>query len=373
MKNHYSETDNLFPPDGIFRIDISYYKGNEIDDILVKIKNEIKTISQILGWEISEEFDDSITFLTPKMGTKSALKELFKPRFSTNIFKSQPLPNVSGDQITVYWNVVDNSKVFELKVFSSERGLTGLMNSFTLGIDRDQIKKRFNENAEKVFNLSVSKIKKIIVVKENIRQHENVNAIQEILEITKELNIKHELYDMITKNQSTIEKNLIPHFLKIFDLYEDQIKTYKTLWSNLNEIDFHKHDQNFVNNTLTSIPKYYSSIILLEMMIEDMIRFYLNNDSVSFYLIYNKFEELGLFLSTGQKNIISSLSQINENLINMSDKMNTLISMTSNIGESLCEKLDRISGKLTYSNTLSTINTFQLRSISKNTENLRRN
>jgi hypothetical protein len=104
-----------------------------------------------------------------------------------------------------------------------------------------------------------------------------------------------------------------------------------------------------------------------------MIRFYLNNDSVSFYLIYNKFEELGLFLSTGQKNIISSLSQINENLINMSDKMNTLISMTSNIGESLCEKLDRISGKLTYSNTLSTINTFQLRSISKNTENLRRN
>jgi hypothetical protein len=177
---------------------------------------------------------------------------------------------------------------------------------------------------------------------------------------------------MITKNQSTIEKNLIPHFLKIFDLYEDQIKTYKTLWSNLNEIDFHKHDQNFVNNTLTSIPKYYSSIILLEMMIEDMIRFYLNNDSVSFYLIYNKFEELGLFLSTGQKNIISSLSQINENLTNMSDKMNTLISMTSNIGESLCEKLDRISGKLTYSNTLSTINTFQLRSISKNIENIGR-
>ena len=101
-----------------------------------------------------------------------------------------------------------------------------------------------------------------------------------------------------------------------------------------------------------------------------MLSSFLDDDRITFYEIYEKFDMLGVWNTNFENQLLSKIDLLNSNidrlileLNDMSDSINNsiseLISITEENTSSLYKKLGKIGSKLDTSNILNTINTYQ--------------
>lgn len=96
-----------------------------------------------------------------------------------------------------------------------------------------------------------------------------------------------------------------------------------------------KVDSSMLNEMVLKIEKNEESIVSLNRFSEKMISSYLDSDKVTFYTIYNVFEEMGIFTQEWERKLIESINQVNKNL-------NTAISEIQGMEYSISSSLDDI-------------------------------
>tara|TARA_B110000003_G_scaffold81345_1_gene83116 strand:+ start:1535 stop:2575 length:1041 start_codon:yes stop_codon:yes gene_type:complete len=113
-------------------------------------------------------------------------------------------------------------------------------------------------------------------------------------------------------------------------------------------------------------------------MVESLIK----NDMITFYEVYERFDELNMFDSKYERDIKHQLQNVNDNL---GDVMNQIVNMGENIISSIndlsmiteesskliTEGLQSVNSSINTNNLISTIQTYQLYRIGKNTKSLR--
>ena len=102
-----------------------------------------------------------------------------------------------------------------------------------------------------------------------------------------------------------------------------------------------------------------------------MIIFYLNDNKIRYFEIYEAYEKLGVFDSTWQKNVLNKLyliefrlSQISNQLTELNQNFISLIESSKNIAAELKE----IKSSIVTSNLLQAITAYQSWRINKNTK-----
>ena len=292
-----------------------------------EIKDELKDIfiqiGKDLGWTLKESNNEKI---------------LFKTTFS--------LRSV-GETVTVNYY---NNKITIESVSNQKSVMT------TWGKNDD--------NCKKYLNNIVPEVKKYLQKMESSRQNENLDVIEKVKKEFTPIEVNQNFTKLIKENQSKIDKEFIPQFLKIISYYESQVKTYSVIYENTNGIDFHQNRTSDIESSLKSLGVYSKSIKLLELSINELLKSYLEEDLINFYSLHNKFEEMGMFMSQGEKLIVNSLGDINSNLTGIIDSIDNL---TSKMGE-LGNKLNEINNSIEVQNLVSILNTYQTYKINKNTQ-----
>lgn len=102
-----------------------------------------------------------------------------------------------------------------------------------------------------------------------------------------------------------------------------------------------------------------------------MIIFYLNDNKIRYFEIYEAFEKLGVFDSTWQKNVLNKLDRIEFRLAQISNQLTELnqnfISLIESSGN-IAAELKEIKSSIVTSNLLQAITAYQSWKINKNTK-----
>ena len=215
----------------------------------------------------------------------------------------------------------------------------------------------------------IVKSKKEIILNKFPKNEKNEPTIIEIDSFFKLI----ETNEQIIKN---IDLNYLQKFIRLSNHLNQKRKWLIDVITKINEIEKYDEFEEYIeiledgNNVLNQLLVY--SINMLVSLVE--------NKMILFFIIFEKFEQLGIFQSKWENDIKEQLSEINSNLIEMInsihqmesnlryelDKLgNDIDSSIVNLKKEVNNQLMNIDSSLKYNNLLTTINTYQTFKINK--------
>lgn len=196
---------------------------------------------------------------------------------------------------------------------------------------------------------------------------------------------KDEFEKLLTKHQNlVIEKgkefnqNYVHQFIKVNNYLKDKKINLQLMFDSIRRVDTPSELSQYVEFIEDEIHSYnlllFNSLNLIVSLIE--------NDQITFYNIYEKFDKLNIFSSNWEKEVSLKLSQVNFNLnllfhqINdMTNKIvnsiNELTYVTEQSNRMVENRLMEIDSTIKTNNLLTLINTYQTYKVNKNTKSLR--
>ena len=360
----------MFSPKYKKEFSLSSFKDPDSYRLLgVKIYDDIKNYSlELPNWEFVEEEDYSgentlkrLTFLVNKP-EESIFKSIFKTR--------NPLKQEKNPYLEVKIRFERVSQILSLTIIVSEGGvrtnIPGMKilenNSWdflssTLLKKNDFVKELITNIQNKISSLVFESINEF----EKNRVEKNIEVKNEVLDKIKKLEYNEEISKTFISNQSLFNDEHIQKILKVLEFYENNLNNYSNTYEKFNDKDFVNEFQSEINETIELLLPTYNSVLVIESYISEMISSLIKGDKVTYFSIYNVFEDQGVFLTKGEKIMIDNTNKLSEQLNQLNSSMDTLISLTVDISE----KLSRINGQLKINNLLTGINTYQLHSINK--------
>ena len=260
----------------------------------------------------------------------------------------------------------------------------GILSIVVFQLDK---KKEIKKNNSKLFQIKRDLLKqnqKVESIKNELQTEKDVKLDLLIVELKKELDsdndntidiIQHdnEFTKILKSNQKVVlefekseNRDFTKQFVKLSNfMLEKEINLQKiySRVSDINQLDFF---ENVKENLLDQI--HFYNILRINSL--QMLSSFLDDDRITFYLIYEKFDKLGVWNTNFENQLLSKIDLLNSNidrlileLNDMSDSINNsiseLISITEENTSSLYKKLGKIGSKLDTSNILNTINTYQ--------------
>ena len=364
----------MFSPKYKKEFSLSSYKDPDSYRLLgVKIFDDIKNYSlELPNWEFVEEKDYSgestfkrLTFLInkPQESTLNQVVSLFKPK---NPFKQEKNPYL---EVKIHFERV--SQFLSLTIVVSEGGIRtninipGMKKILTEDPFMSNFKIKRNDFVKELTTNIQNKISSIVFESinefEKNRVEKNIEVKNEVLDKIKKLEYNEEISKTFFSNQSLFNDEHIQKILKVLEFYENNLNNYSNTYEKFNDKDFVNEFQSEINETIELLLPTYNSVLVIESYISEMISSLIKGDKVTYFSIYNVFEDQGVFLTKGEKIMIENTNKLSEQLNQLNSSMDTLISLTVDISE----KLSRINGQLKINNLLTGINTYQLHSINK--------
>lgn len=243
------------------------------------------------------------------------------------------------------------------------------------------------------------KIKKI--KQKEITAHRNKGALNEIKRINK-LKEKQKLVLLeLDKDNDGLVDGLggEDDFRKLLEKYQDKIlaidRAYiqqfvkvsnylKTKKSNIQKI-FNSLDKTNYENELYIIVKLLKNqvhayqLVLLNSF--NMITALINDDMITFYEIHDSFDKLNMFNSNWENEVSNKLTNIGDNIqeliysiqsmeYSIVNELHNLGYVTEELKESVTKELSEVQSSIDTNNLLTSIQTYQLYKINKNTKGL---
>lgn len=227
---------------------------------------------------------------------------------------------------------------------------------------------KLEKNVNTVIDFIGPKMQDWIKQEEKKRQKKNKEIISGILTENSILLENDFFTSKLKEVQNLIEKTQLPNILKIFKYYSEQVKNHNILIKNVSSVNFHKSKDFEIDHVKKSISVFSSLVFLLENAITAMLDNIEKQDLIEFYEIYNAFEDMGLFLTKGEKLVISGISDINENLGQIISGIDALAigmaSLSSQFNE-LSQKVSDLNTSTRINNAINAVNTYQLYKVNK--------
>ena len=240
-----------------------------------------------------------------------------------------------------------------------------------LGSFKDKIsgltKKVDTHNSE--INSIISEIvDKTLKVFEKKRINNNKKELKILNSEIEPIEFKSDIRNILMENQNMFTDEHIPKLLKIIEYYSNNLENYMGLYKLIQDKKFVEEHQYKVKETIEMIPTMYKSIILIETYVLEMFNSQVNGDRITYFTMYNIFEDLGLFMTKGEKLMIENTNKMIDGIGLVNSSINNLIETSIEIGNKISSQLQSVNRKLNINKLLTGINTYQLSKINKNTQ-----
>lgn len=190
-----------------------------------------------------------------------------------------------------------------------------------------------------------------------------IDVIQHDNEFMKILKSNQELILEMEKSEN---RDFTKQFVKLSNFLVDKEKNLQSVFQRISDIDKLERFDTFKSNLIEQI-QFYNVLRLNSLQ---MISSFIDDDRITFYMVYEKFDKLGVWNTNFENQFLFKMDLLNSNIErliseirDMSDSINysinELISITEENTFSLSDKLGEIGSKLDVSNLLNTINTYQ--------------
>ena len=211
------------------------------------------------------------------------------------------------------------------------------------------------------------------------------NSLQSLIaELTSELDLnsddtidviqhENEFFNLLKSNQSIIlemekseGKDYTKQFVKLSNFLVEKEKNLQSIFKRISDIKEYENFEAFKSNLIDQIQFY--NILRLNSL--QMISSFIDDDRITFYMIYEKLDKLGVWNTNFENQFLIKMDLLNSNINrliseikDMSQSINSSISelifITNENTDSVTKKLKEIGSKLDTSNLLNTINTYQ--------------
>lgn len=260
----------------------------------------------------------------------------------------------------------------------------GILSIVVFQLDK---KKEIKKNNSKLFQIKRDLLKqnqKVESIKNELQTEKDVKLDLLIVELKKELDsdndntidiIQHdnEFTKILKSNQKVVlefekseNRDFTKQFVKLSRFLLEKESNLQKIYLRVSDINQLEFFENVKENLLNQI--HFYNVLRINSL--QMLSSFLDDDRITFYEIYEKFDKLGVWNTNFENQLLSKIDLLNSNidtlileLSDMSDSIDNsiseLISITDENTSSLSKKLGKIGSKLDTNNILNTINTYQ--------------
>ena len=260
----------------------------------------------------------------------------------------------------------------------------GILLIFVNQLDK---KKDIEKNNSKLVQIKGNLLKQNQIVesiKNELQTKKDIKLDLLIVELKKELDsdndntidiIQHdnEFMKILKSNQKVVlefekseNRDFTKQFVKLSSFLVEKESNLQKIYLRVSDINQLEFFENFKENLLNQI--HFYNVLRINSL--QMLSSFVDDDRITFYIIYEKFDKLGVWNTNFENQLLSKIDLLNSNINrlisefnNMSDSIDNsvseLISITEENTSSLSKKLGEIGSKLDTSNILNTINTYQ--------------
>lgn len=263
---------------------------------------------------------------------------------------------------------------------------------FKNSLDKNLIKinNRESELVNIFLSMSLTLLDEVVKESNTLRLKHSENIQNSLLEVDKDNNGEVDLVDdesfylllnKYQKNISDMDKVYIQKFVKISMYLKTKKKNTQKIFESINKT---KNDKE-LNELFSLLKNQIHSYELMVFHSISMIVSLVENDYISFYEIYESFDQLGVFNSNWENEVSKKLTNINKGL---KDIMYSLDEMESNIvgslrtlnyttqdsfrklNSSISSQLGSINSSIDFNNLLTGIQTYQMYKVNQNTKRI---
>ena len=239
-------------------------------------------------------------------------------------------------------------------------------------------KNKFNEYYSRIINKCLKELIEVIE-KCNAKEIDKLKSSQKSKKAEKGNRIfdfeENNGFELLLNKYEKEISDIDPKYLLCFVRLNSYLKAKSRSLRNI----FDKID------SVSSLTEYQKTVDQLKLQSESleqmgvisilMITSLLDKKMIVFYTIYEKFDQIGIFESSWEKELLKALEKINDNIISVIENINRLeinlrismMEMGANIASqiadssnSIDQRLSSIGSDLKFNNLLTAINTFQL-------------
>jgi len=206
------------------------------------------------------------------------------------------------------------------------------------------------------------------------------NGLIDIIEENNEFNqlLKKHQKIIITKGKE-FNQNYTHQFIKIGNYIVDKRANLQLIFDSIKSTQYKNEFDNYEDILEKEIHSYnlllLNSLYLIVSLIED--------DQITFYSIYEKFDKFGIYESNWEKEMSQKLTNIGDGLKslmleirhmgnNIIDSIGDLSDITEQTNNQLSQQLDEVDSTLKVGNLINSINTYQNYKMNKSTKYLNR-
>ena len=212
------------------------------------------------------------------------------------------------------------------------------------------------------------------------------NGIIDIVEGDNDFNL------LLKENQKIIidkgkgyNQNYIHQFIKVNQYIKQKKSNLQVIYDSIKKVEDYSQLEEYVDILEEEVHVYnlllFNSLNLIVSLIED--------DQITFYEIYERFDKINIFNSNWENEISDKLSVLNNEISELNSNIKGLMNEISEIGymivssiqdlsyvteestNRLNNRLEEINSSIKANNLLTLINTYQTYEINKNTKSLR--
>lgn len=356
----------------------------KLEELIKKQEDKLKLRSKIIHLETNlEDTSNQLKYLKEDKEEKEERSGCGPTMFLINglillllyviiliLLKNEPFPvmvhiTFLGGIIGSYWwyshlkgiekNILNQGDVLQKQTYE----LSGLKSrSKKVDIDLNSIEKDYR-----------TELKKYLVKKYDSNNNGLIDQIEFSDNFSDYLN---KTQNDILKYEKDEQKNFVHQFVKISEFIEENEKSinsiFKSIISYKDEITKDINHDYFEKKLEHQI--YLHKLLVLNGLV--MINSLLEDDRITFYKIYEKFDKLNVFNSHFQNQLLDYFKELNNNLLTLIDKVEELTYTIEESFRDMDYKLDSLDVRLNSLNNsietqslLTGINTYQLYKINK--------
>ena len=179
------------------------------------------------------------------------------------------------------------------------------------------------------------------------------------------------LLNKYEKEITDIDSKYVLYFVRLNSYLKAKSRSLKNINDRINETSSLTEYEKYIDE----LKRQYESLEQTGIFSLIMITSLLDKKMIAFYTVYEKFDQIGIFETNFEKELLKSLEKINESIISVVDSINRLeinlriglIEMGMNIASQIADtshsidkRLSSIGSDLKFNNLLTAINTYQL-------------
>ena len=160
--------------------------------------------------------------------------------------------------------------------------------------------------------------------------------------------ILKENQSIIIKKEKEFQQKYTHQFVKVGNYINTKTENLRLLFNCINKIQNSKDLETYVSILEKDIYSY--NLLLFNSL--NLVTTLVNDDRITFYKLYEKFDKINIYNSNYENQLLNKLTSLNNNISELNSNINTLMIEINDMGDRIIDSIDNLSYVTKETNTI---------------------